>query len=533
MNRSLKEDSFGEFLSVLFEAERSHKKPRGKNYKPSKEEEEAEKAEIAQAARWAKAKFARGAVELPLSFDDNDPEPSAPRQERNRDPHVPTTRPMNKPLGSEEGLPFYAPKSKSSSPEATLNKLKKDAARGVIAPEDFEKLKNKVAATTSPAIQRRGLGVDPGVSSVIKAPVDTPSSRAGRARWDGKELSDELDMEPYRGRDERIGTANDAAGDDEEADNDDLNPYSKLASYVGREKVKIGSSDFKSPGDEGYEEWQPVDEESGVPISDAGEWSEADLPMKGYVDAPTNTSSARKTAISADEKLNLAKNAPKFVLQGMVQAAKDYKEMLRPALAIFKKAALDYAKDLKRTGELSDEDFKLLTTDEGLAKLIGMEKTYDPEKGEATGGFAEFFDDWRLGARKTPHGTIPGADPSIVKQFSPDGGIKKSVWRSALEVIKRLQIIDLDDDSVSSGDTAAMLGLRTKFQPELSRVEQFLMVRKSKTDRAAGDPGFRYYFGEVQAAGKQEFYWDWIRRQARKHGAYPENASWATKGKKF
>lgn len=452
------------------------------------------------------------------------------------------------------GQPLYTPPAKKAeeTPADVLNKLKASKESGELNPDDYEVLKNKVVATTHPKVSRKGLPTTQGGSALAREKVKpTKLKYSNIVADDEPDDLDDINMDDYAGSKERIP---DATGIGPSSNDSDAAGYTSIASSLGSEKLKIGDNSFMTSDKEGYEEWQPSYR--------AGEWSEDDLPIKGYIDTLKSVSGVKGESDYANEKLMLAQETPKFVLQGMAKAASDYKELIRPRLEVIKKAAQEYVKYLKLIdkhiaipvagSDFTADELSELDSPQALASLVGLKKRGEKDP---TADFMSFFKEWIYEGNKQLNSKASaadkkklGVDQKQIFEDTPAGPVPSSMLlKSAFEIIRRLGIIDLDDDEPATRSTAEMLHLKTKFEPEISRVEQFLIVRKRadrpdpsdpsgkktiKGDMAAGDPGFRYFFGEVQAGeGGQRYYWDWIRRAAKKAGKYPENAPWALKSK--
>lgn len=333
---------------------------------------------------------------------------------------------------------------------------------------------------------------------------------ASRRRKEIEPLPDDIEMDPYRGAVEKLPTPATTKSDTAHDPSDAISQpqhWQRIAKDVNATRMKIGQGEYKTDEDPGYEEFQGT------------EWFESDLPIQGYIAGIETHAGVSLDSRIAREKQMLAKVVPRFVLQALVTAARDYKEKLREPLDVIKRAVMQYISDLRSTRELSDAELAELSSPEGMAALAG---SLD---------FDEFFEDWMKGDQQFPGiGTAKGANP---KDAQSKWKVNRALWQSAKDIVERLGIIDLDQDEHASGDLAPMLGLETKYEPETSKIEQFLIARKSPDDKTAGDPGFRYFFGTVQATGSRNYYWSWIRRQARKAGKYPVDADWTLYGKVF
>lgn len=266
----------------------------------------------------------------------------------------------------------------------------------------------------------------------------------------------------------------------------------RIVKHMTDPLVRIGPGGFAVPSDAGFGSFRGRD------------WTEDDLPVKGH--GLKQVSGALLDIKTANEKLNLARVVPEFVMQMLLQAAEDYARLLRDAVRVVRMAAQDYASDLRGAGVLDVFDARLLKRDDGLAMLVG------------TQGFREFFDDWCQGTRTLDAGdVIQGAPPNVMKLLRNTTLLPKSRIQSAILLVSSVGTFDPCDTAPSSVDVAVLLGLDTKYEPEATRVQAHLIAR---------DPWFRYFVdGTGGGSGSRVRYWDWVRDETENVGLY--KGKWA------
>jgi hypothetical protein len=320
-----------------------------------------------------------------------------------------------------------------------------------------------------------------------------------------------------------------------------------VQAHLSDEKVKIGDRTFKSLSDSDAKEEKALEVElrtelirrkkAGLGIdaklqakidrfkelkqnreeyetftpSSGAEFTEEELPVKGY-GLKTVQGVLLDTKKSYD-KMQLAKVVPEYVIQMFIKATKDYKAQLQDAMKVVRASARDYIAELKQDMSssaaseiglspdevnLTPEEIDELSSNEGMALVTGSSQ------------FKAWFERWIKGSYQAKDGSsYEGAPPKIAKMVQANV-IPMTSLKSAIGIASKLRTFDVLDDTPSSLDVAAELGLNSKSEWDLTRVDAFLMLH---------DPYFRYFVdGKGTGKGSQVHYWDWVRNHAEKLG---------------
>lgn len=280
--------------------------------------------------------------------------------------------------------------------------------------------------------------------------------------------------------------------------------YQRILQHHADPEVKIGAGSFDAKTDDDYEG-------SKNPV-----WTSKDLP----IDNPLKTTSGIALDIrSGLDKVNLSQEVPEYVLKMIVTAVNDYKVKLEDSMKILRMALRDYRKDISEdmTDEeladidMSSEEVNLdseekaqLNTDRGLTYLISS-----PE-------FIRYFYRWSKGSYKSPHGGPDhhGAPPHVTRYlqttlggwFNNPKAPLPAMMKSAMALVKNMGTLNINDDEPSMHDLASELGLAVHDEPQISKVDRYLILK---------DPNFRYFLDK-----QGTYYWDWVRNNAEKAGKY-------------
>lgn len=251
---------------------------------------------------------------------------------------------------------------------------------------------------------------------------------------------------------------------------------SKVLKNINSPRIKIGDGTVMSQGDPGYDEWKR-----------GREWTEEDLPVKGA--QLSSVTGVLLDIKKSNDKLMMAAEYPEFVMQMLVKAVSDYKQRLVESMKVVRAGLHDYIMELSEV--LDPAEAKDLMDPIGMLHVASS-----PD-------FREYFNRW---CSRTQDDTYTRAAPAHLVRFIFENRVHID---SALNVVVNAMTFDVNDSMPSKLNVAEDLGLDTKWNPTITRVDAVLLH----------DPNFRYFVdGKGIGKGSRTNYWNWVRNSIEKLG---------------